>query len=154
MEAQAAGRVHRLGQTKEVFIRRIAFRDSVETMVVAVQSAVKAGNLSKFEWVRVQNLIVRQPVMTDEVKSILRAHGMHQPHAATTPKPDFTDGAETCGRCGRKCRLEECAPAAAAAAASGSSSSDESAAAQGSGSGGGGSSTATGSSSAGAATGI
>ena len=152
MEAQAAGRVHRLGQTKEVFIRRIAFRDSVETMVVAVQSAVKAGNLSKFEWVRVQNLLVRRPVMTDEVKNILRSHGMHQPHAATTPKPDFTDGAETCGRCGRKCRLEECAPAATAA--SGSSSSDGSAAAQGSASGGGGSSTATGSSSAGAATGV
>jgi hypothetical protein len=132
MEAQAAGRVHRLGQTKEVFIRRIAFRDSVESMVVAVQSAVKTGNLNKFEWVRIHNLLVRQPVMTDEVKNILRAHGLHQPHVATVPKPTISGdkwslNPETCGKCGRACKLEECAPPVAA-----TSSSNGSSAAQGS----------------------
>ena len=29
-EAQAAGRIHRLGQTKDIFIKRYCFKDSVE----------------------------------------------------------------------------------------------------------------------------
>lgn len=32
-ELQAAGRIHRLGQTRDVFIRRFAFRDSIEEAV-------------------------------------------------------------------------------------------------------------------------
>ena len=134
-------------------------------MLVDVQGAVKAGNLSSFEWVNIKGVLVRRPAMTSEIKNILRAHGLHQPHVATVPRPipdflgdeskkvgvdpkKFDDDLETCAKCGRKCKLDQCAPAAAAA--SSSSSSDGSSTAQGSASGGdGSSSTANGSSSAG-----
>ena len=33
---QAAGRIHRLGQTRDIFIRRYCFRDSIEEAVVAL----------------------------------------------------------------------------------------------------------------------
>ena len=42
-EVQAAGRIHRLGQSKEVLCRRFCFRDSVESCVVAVHAKLKAG---------------------------------------------------------------------------------------------------------------
>ena len=39
-------------------------------MTLDVQSEVKAGRLNQFVWVRVLGLMVKRPVLTDEVKSI------------------------------------------------------------------------------------
>ena len=44
-ELQAAGRIHRLGQTKEIFIKRFAFKDSIEEAVCAMHDKVKKGDL-------------------------------------------------------------------------------------------------------------
>jgi hypothetical protein len=45
LEAQAAGRIHRLGQTKDVFVRRYAFKDSIEEAIVALHQKIKAGDV-------------------------------------------------------------------------------------------------------------
>ena len=45
-EAQAAGRIHRLGQTKEVLIKRFAFRDTIEHAIVDLHEEVKAKRVA------------------------------------------------------------------------------------------------------------
>lgn len=35
-EIQCAGRIHRLGQTKEVFVKRFCYQDTIESAVVKV----------------------------------------------------------------------------------------------------------------------
>ena len=42
VEAQAFDRVHRLGQTKEVFVRRIVIENTVEDRILALQERKKA----------------------------------------------------------------------------------------------------------------
>ena len=42
---QAAGRIHRLGQTKDVFIRRYVFRDSIEAATDALHGKIKSGEI-------------------------------------------------------------------------------------------------------------
>ena len=42
-EAQAAGRIHRLGQTREVLIKRFCFRDTIEEAVCELHSKIKSG---------------------------------------------------------------------------------------------------------------
>ena len=44
-ELQAAGRIHRLGQSKEVLCKRCCFRNSVESCTVAVHKKLKAGTI-------------------------------------------------------------------------------------------------------------
>ena len=41
-ELQAAGRIHRLGQTKEVLIKRFAFRNTIEHVIVDLHEEIKA----------------------------------------------------------------------------------------------------------------
>ena len=77
-------------------------------MTLDVQSEVKAGRLNQFVWVRVLGLMVKRPVLTDEVKSILRKHGLHQPHRASATAFVHPDGLKTCARCARNCRAFEC----------------------------------------------
>ena len=43
MEVQAAGRIHRLGQTSDVLIKRFAFRDSLEANICALHEQMKQG---------------------------------------------------------------------------------------------------------------
>jgi len=43
MEVQAAGRIHRLGQDKDVLIKRFAFRDSLESNICALHDKMKTG---------------------------------------------------------------------------------------------------------------
>ena len=45
-EVQAAGRIHRLGQTKDILVRRFAFKDSVEEQTVALHKEIKAGRIA------------------------------------------------------------------------------------------------------------
>ena len=42
-EVQAAGRIHRLGQTQDIFIRRYCFRDSIEEAVCAMHEQIRRG---------------------------------------------------------------------------------------------------------------
>ena len=42
-EAQAAGRIHRLGQTREVLIKRFCFRETVEEAVCELHAKIKSG---------------------------------------------------------------------------------------------------------------
>ena len=44
-EAQAAGRVHRLGQTKDVLVKRFAFKDSLDAQVIALHEEIKKGRI-------------------------------------------------------------------------------------------------------------
>jgi len=43
LEAQAAGRIHRLGQTKDIFIKRYAFRHTIEEAIIALHAKIKDG---------------------------------------------------------------------------------------------------------------
>ena len=45
VEVQAAGRIHRLGQTKDIFIKRYAFRDSIEEATNKLHERIKAGTI-------------------------------------------------------------------------------------------------------------
>ena len=45
-EAQAAGRIHRLGQTKEVLVKRLLFKDSLDEAVDALHQKIKDGDLT------------------------------------------------------------------------------------------------------------
>ena len=49
LEAQAAGRIHRLGQTNEVLIRRFAFKGTVEEAIVDLHAAQKDGKVTARE---------------------------------------------------------------------------------------------------------
>ena len=45
-ELQAAGRIHRLGQTKEVLIKRLAFRNTIEHAIVDLHEEIKAKRVA------------------------------------------------------------------------------------------------------------
>ena len=45
MEIQAAGRIHRLGQTKAVTVKKLVFRDTVESSIVTLHDAMKNGSI-------------------------------------------------------------------------------------------------------------
>jgi hypothetical protein len=73
-EIQAAGRVHRLGQTKGVFIVRYCFRNSIEEAVVELHRKVSAKEVD----------VVGGKVKTDQVESVFDAwmeRGTHTPAA-------------------------------------------------------------------------
>jgi SWI/SNF-related matrix-associated actin-dependent regulator of chromatin subfamily A3 len=46
VEVQAAGRIHRLGQTKEVLVTRFVYRDSIDENIVRLHEAIAAGHVS------------------------------------------------------------------------------------------------------------
>jgi len=45
-EVQACGRIHRLGQEKDCFVKRFAFRDSIEEAVVNLHEKIKAKEIT------------------------------------------------------------------------------------------------------------
>ena len=45
-EMQAAGRIHRLGQTKQVLIKRFVFRNTIEEMVVVAHKKIADGQVA------------------------------------------------------------------------------------------------------------
>ena len=44
-EIQACGRIHRLGQEQDCYIRRFAFKDSIEEAVIELHDRIKAGTV-------------------------------------------------------------------------------------------------------------
>ena len=45
-EAQAAGRIHRLGQTKDILVRRFAFKDTIDEHITQLHAEIKAGRIA------------------------------------------------------------------------------------------------------------
>lgn len=45
-ELQAAGRIHRLGQTKEIHIKRFAFKDSIDEAIVGLHDKITSGDIT------------------------------------------------------------------------------------------------------------
>jgi len=45
MEVQAAGRIHRLGQTQPVLVKKLVFHNSVESAILALHDAIKSGEV-------------------------------------------------------------------------------------------------------------
>ena len=46
MVSQAAGRIHRLGQTRDVLVKRLVFTDSIEGSVLRLHEKLRKGELS------------------------------------------------------------------------------------------------------------
>eukprot|EP00037_Helgoeca_nana_P030426 m.375810 g.375810 ORF g.375810 m.375810 type:complete len:1020 (+) comp28186_c1_seq1:26-3085(+) len=45
-EIQCAGRIHRLGQTKEVFVKRFCYQDTIESAVVKLHTKIDDGSIT------------------------------------------------------------------------------------------------------------
>jgi SNF2 family DNA or RNA helicase len=46
MEVQAAGRIHRLGQTKDVLVKRFCYKNSIDGAIVELHKKISSGTLS------------------------------------------------------------------------------------------------------------
>ena len=57
MEIQAAGRIHRLGQTRPVLVKKFVHRDTVDSFIENLHSAMKSGNVSVVDGVFLSNAI-------------------------------------------------------------------------------------------------
>lgn len=68
-EVQAAGRIHRLGQTKEVLIKRFCFRNSIEEAVIDLHAKIKDGSV-----------MLTDGRFPKEAVELFRKHGVEQPH--------------------------------------------------------------------------
>ena len=78
-ELQAAGRIHRLGQTKEVLIKRFAFRNTIEHAICDLHEEIKAKRVP-----------AGAGKDNDVVKSVLKKHNLHhEVHAASGTQRTF-----------------------------------------------------------------
>ena len=50
MELQAAGRIHRLGQTKEILIKCFCYRNSIDSAVLEVHKKILTGEVAIVNW--------------------------------------------------------------------------------------------------------
>ena len=71
-ELQAAGRIHRLGQTKEVLIKRFAFRNTIEHAIVDLHEEIKAKRLKA-------GAGNSDPVVQQVFKKLNLDHEVHMP---------------------------------------------------------------------------
>ena len=82
-EAQAAGRIHRLGQDKEIFIKRYAFKSSIEEAVIKLHEKIKDGTIK-----------IRDGVFPQEAIKLMSQAGAAMPHDFTGPVFDRTMGVD------------------------------------------------------------
>ena len=75
-EAQAAGRIHRLGQTKEVLIKRFFFKDSLDEAVAALHEKIKKGSIT-----------LEGGRFPPSALKLFREHGVAQPHEIDETAP-------------------------------------------------------------------
>lgn len=73
-EIQAAGRIHRLGQKKEVLVKRFVFRQSIEEAILDLHAKISSGNV-----------VITDGQFPQSAVELFRKHGIEQPH-------DFEDG--------------------------------------------------------------
>ena len=75
-EAQAAGRIHRLGQTKEIFIKRFAFRRTIDEAIASLHDKVRDGKIA----------IVDKEFPPEVIEHFIE-HGVARPHAVDESSP-------------------------------------------------------------------
>ena len=46
MEVQAAGRIHRLGQTKDVLVKKLCYKNSIDGAIVKLHEKIRAGTIA------------------------------------------------------------------------------------------------------------
>lgn len=68
-EAQAAGRIHRLGQTKEVLVKRFFFRESVDEAIHELHQGIRDGKIE-----------IKNGKFPDEALEVFRSRGVAMPH--------------------------------------------------------------------------
>ena len=68
-EVQAAGRIHRLGQDKEVLVKRFAFRNSIEEAVLDLHAKIASGEI-----------VMVDGKFPKEAKDLFKKYGINQPH--------------------------------------------------------------------------
>ena len=66
---QAAGRIHRMGQTKEVHIKQYAYKDSLDEAILALHAAVGKGEMT-----------MRDGAYPPEAIELFRQHKVGMPH--------------------------------------------------------------------------
>ena len=69
MALQAAGRIHRMGQTKEVHIKQYAYKDSLDEAILALHAAVGKGEMT-----------MRDGAYPPEAIELFRQHKVGMPH--------------------------------------------------------------------------
>jgi len=73
-ELQAAGRIHRLGQTKEILIVRFAYRDTVEHALIKLHDGLKSGAI------KASALQACGSNVPDAARRAFEECGCHSPH--------------------------------------------------------------------------
>ena len=68
-EIQAAGRIHRLGQKKEVLVKRFVFRQSVEEAILDLHAKISSGDV-----------VITDGQFPQSAAELFRKHGVEQPH--------------------------------------------------------------------------
>ena len=76
-EAQAAGRIHRLGQTKEVLVKRFYFRASIDEAIAALHGQIASGGLK----------LGSGGTFPAEALALFQRHGVAQPHTRDESAP-------------------------------------------------------------------
>jgi len=67
---QAAGRIHRLGQSREVHIVQLAYRNTLDVALLSAHDRVRSGSLT-----------LRDGSFPPALVEIFRAHGVGRPHS-------------------------------------------------------------------------
>lgn len=82
VEAQAAGRIHRLGQSQDIIIKRFVFKDTIEQMFIELQDIIQHSdrNLIEFEERLIKGTMVKMPKMTPQVKELFQRYNLHRSH--------------------------------------------------------------------------
>ena len=75
-EAQAAGRIHRLGQEKEVLVKRFFFRDSLDEAIHDLHQKVRAGEIT-----------LQAGKFPPEALAVFHDHRVTMPHEADETAP-------------------------------------------------------------------
>jgi len=68
-EIQAAGRIHRLGQKKEVLVKRFVFRHSIEEAILDLHAKISSGDV-----------VITDGKFPESAVELFQKHGVEQPH--------------------------------------------------------------------------
>ena len=72
-EIQACGRIHRLGQEQDCYIRRFAFKDSIEEAVIELHDNIKAGTVKVVDG-QVDNTASREVLQAFQKDKVTHDH--------------------------------------------------------------------------------